>query len=1340
MNEPRGGQARWCADCGAVLAVGQVECHACGLDSTSPIARDTERANGELHRLRAQLSQLTEQQNTWLKYRKEVLAFARRGAVDLSAPLAAPPLDAPPLAAPPVVGEAEVCAVPDGAVEINPFAGPADVARAPHAPPTPQSIPAPGAGSRSSAPTAQMFQPPTPYSPVRPTREPVKVQADAMRPAKRLTAPVLLGVAGAALFILAGIVFVAASWSTTGPVVRMVILIAFAAVFAWLARMATRHDFTAVGGALGVVSAAFVGVGVYALTAGPSGVAPYTTAIAVFVAACAGLGLTRLKIKAVGEVASAAIIFAVQAGAVEGAWRSSDLTVAMSTYVIVATLGGGVVVAARTIWRSIGQRATATYGGMATVFLAALMAVLAPLSAHSVDGLALIALLLSIGVCAGIAAWRPAWGAGVLAGLVSIGAVTAASMWKLTGGQLAVVFAIAAVFVVVGLGRAPLPWRKPGLLGLLPGLTGLALAMFLPAIDGIPRAFAGVGLFGDWSISTVGGLSWFGAALVLVAALPLVSARWAPPALVNTVWVQGAAAVSFALGTVFVGLDTAHVAAQGAAAAGLGLALAAVLQWFAAPLWGARHVAMMRSLATVLTTVGGLHGAAAIVESVYSQAQFVWGSVALVVALVALAGAAIRQRYAAGGSSLVAVVGAGALTWHFSGSIGAVVVAAALAALLVAVVGTRLPTTYVSPVLMGCLPAYISTVIGIASGVFAAAAASLGEHSAGAFPGYSWAFILSGCVAISGPVLARLADRIGVESPARVTRVVTGIGVVALALSVLARAQQALADAGPAAVTAADACAPAIAVGVGAAAYALVALVPWWRPARIFVGIGVVVLISIHGLVELWRLTTGNTDLWWAISSVLFAAAALALAARWFPRVTLAPAIGLASLVAPAALAPHQGEISLAAAAVVAAVIAWVAGGSRGVIRAAALFGGIGVMLVAAGAGLNVAGAAFGALFRTWGGDDVGWRPWMLVVTVAVTIALLAWQPTRKVAGIAVAVALAAMAGLVPAPVGWVALAVIGVASTEASARWRSRLGLHPLVPLAVGISAVAWSVGAASTVAVALGMLSLASIWTAIRATQGGIRAVAMVLAPIAGAIAVFLALHSWNVDLGVAASVAAGTALTMPLIAAAAGLDSRRVVTIWLLVFTSVLGPFLTGDLGLAGLVVVLACAAWFALSTMGVPRARWLALGGLSVAAMLIAADVGIATLEVYTAVPALSMILVGLWWLKRAPHIRTYFALAPGLGAALVPSYIALVIHPGVLVRTLSLVGAALILAVVGVARRWFAPLLATAVTAVVVALSQATAGDPVLPLWFSVSIIGAVLFALAILAERIKAMR
>ena len=88
----------------------------------------------------------------------------------------------------------------------------------------------------------------------------------------------------------------------------------------------------------------------------------------------------------------------------------------------------------------------------------------------------------------------------------------------------------------------------------------------------------------------------------------------------------------------------------------------------------------------------------------------------------------------------------------------------------------------------------------------------------------------------------------------------------------------------------------------------------------------------------------------------------------------------------------------------------------------------------------------------------------------------------------------------------------------------------------------------------------------------------------------------------------------------------------------------------------------------------------------------------------------------------------------------PSYLALFAQPQTLARPLALVFAALVLAIVGVARRWFAPLLATALTAVVLAVGQIAAHDALVPKWVSFAFVGGVILALGLVAERISKMR
>lgn len=1279
------------------------------------MARDTERANGEVHRLQAQIDELTAQHARWIGYRNDVLAAAPRQQVGVQANHRGqfdPVFEAP--AAPPPV---EASARDAGA--LSPSLAPAPLDRSAtdfaHDEVDPFVTGAAANGWRPAA---------------------------SMRPAKTLSAAALLGVAGAALIILAGIVFVAASWSTYGPSARMAILIAFAATFAWLAVIATKRDFATVGGALGVVSAAFVGVSVYALTAGPGGPAPFTLAFASLISGLAGIGLARLNIAAVGAAASGAVVFAVEAGAIEAAVRSDTTVLALTMYAILASLGAGVVIATQSMWTTSNQRNIATYGGVGVAFVGAAVAVISPLTAQGHDPFPFSALLASGFACAGIAVWRPLWGAGVLSGLVTLGAVSAASMWSLTVAQLVFTGAVAILVVVVGLERAPTLWRMPGLAGATPGLAMMAIALIPVVTAVLPSALVGADLAGyGGGAQGFEGLGWFGLALLLVSSIPLLTTRWDPPELAEPTWLMTLGAAIFVAGTTSVAVDIASLAASSHAGVGVGLVVAASAQWFSAPLWRGPRVAGVRNAAIVVAAFGGLHGASTVALNKTGSAGTVWGTVAVGLSLAGLALLSARQPKVAGGWSAVAIAGTGAWTWHASGQYGVVLVAVAVAAVLIALVARALPAGYAAPVLAGSAPVYVVGAVGIAVGLIMATVTSFATHPTNMSLPFAWAPVLSACAALVGPVMGELAARGRVAARKRVTQVVSGLGFVALAITALAQVQQSVSTASGVAPLLVDSVSPAFATAVGGVVFAVAATVPWWRPTRWPIGIAVVALATAQGIVALARIAFELVDMWWAVGAVLGAAAALGIAARWVPRVTLAPAVLLSSLTASAALAPHYPEQALAAAAGGAAVVAWGARWTRGRVRTAVLVGGVGVGPAAAGAVCFAAAVAFGSLVGAYDGDGPGWRPWPTLIVAAAAIALLAWRPMRRRAGAVVAIALVVAAGFVPTPIGWIALAAVGLLATESAARWRGPLGLDPLVPLVIGASAIVWSGGDAVTVAITAGAMSVGSIWTAVRVTRDVIvRSIALVLSALTGSISVGIALGAAGVDPRVAATVAAGAALTMPLVAAAVGLDKQRSVTVGLLAAASVVGPVATLDLAFAGLVVVMACSAWFALSTMGVKWARWVALGGLSVATILLAASVGLTTLEAYTAVPAATMVLVGVWWMRREPTIRTYYALAPGLGVALVPSYVALLIRPEVAARPLALVGASLVLAIAGVALRWFAPLLATALTTVVVAGSQLTVAHSLAPAWVNVAIIGAVLFGLALLAERIKAMR
>src|SRR5690606_8220632 len=77
--------------------------------------------------------------------------------------------------------------------------------------------------------------------------------------AHALTAPVLLGIAGASLLIAAAIVFVALAWTTFSPALRGTIVIAVALAVSGLAVWVRKLGLEVTSGAIGVVAMGFAG-------------------------------------------------------------------------------------------------------------------------------------------------------------------------------------------------------------------------------------------------------------------------------------------------------------------------------------------------------------------------------------------------------------------------------------------------------------------------------------------------------------------------------------------------------------------------------------------------------------------------------------------------------------------------------------------------------------------------------------------------------------------------------------------------------------------------------------------------------------------------------------------------------------------------------------------------------------------------------------------------------------------------------------------------------------------------------------------------------------------------
>jgi multidrug transporter EmrE-like cation transporter len=681
----------------------------------------------------------------------------------------------------------------------------------------------------------------------------------------------------------------------------------------------------------------------------------------------------------------------------------------------------------------------------------------------------------------------------------------------------------------------------------------------------------------------------------------------------------------------------------------------------------------------------------------------------------------------------VTTVAASVITWSITHSVWDGALAATASVLVVIAIARIVPRRVGLPMALGAVPAaLVSALAGAVVSVAAVAnLAFMDEYRVDAFD--FWRGVAIAAVAVILAPWAAHLWRSG-DSAARnsVSAAIAGPALVAGAISALAWCVEAV---GSGAI---DYVAVA-AVGVGVAAY-LVTLARPWRSSRMVATVAGTAIVSAQTLVVLGHIAVGNVDRLPALWTVGGAVIALGVAAWRYPRAALGPAIAVGTLAVPAAVLPTGVGWALWSAVVTAAVTAWTVLLFKGERRSLARWGLLPVAITASAIVPVVLWLSGSSLVRLYGEQPTHVSPMWWIAESAAVLAVLSLSRARVRAAWVIMPALVVMAGLVPAPVGWIGLAATGTVAGEMAIRWRPRWGLHPSAAMIVGTAAVWWSATERWSAAVSLAALAVSSLWVAVRSHRalGATWSPALVVAPLAGAVAVWLACTELGMDARHAVVIAAGTALAMPVAAVAARMDTT--VAPFMVAIASVFGTLATLDLRYAAVVVLLACAAWYGLSVLGVVWARWVALGGLSVAAVLLLGSVGVETWEAYTALPAATLIWLGLWWMRKDPGKRSYEALAPGLGVALVPSYLALFAQPQTLARPLSLAFAALVLAIIGVARRWFAPLLATALTAIVLAIGQIVVQDALVPRWVSFAFVGGVILALGLVAERISKMR
>ena len=132
----------------------------------------------------------------------------------------------------------------------------------------------------------------------------------------------------------------------------------------------------------------------------------------------------------------------------------------------------------------------------------------------------------------------------------------------------------------------------------------------------------------------------------------------------------------------------------------------------------------------------------------------------------------------------------------------------------------------------------------------------------------------------------------------------------------------------------------------------------------------------------------------------------------------------------------------------------------------------------------------------------------------------------------------------------------------------------------------------------------------------------------------------------------------------------------------------------------------------------------------------ADAGVETLEAFT-LPVAALSLAGGLWLRQAAPLPSWLSVGPAAAIALLPSAFASVDDEGLLRPMLTLVAAAVVLAL-GVALRSQATVVIGAAAAAVVAVSQLAPYAIGAPRWLTLGLTGALLLALGARYEKRRA--
>ena len=1025
----------------------------------------------------------------------------------------------------------------------------------------------------------------------------------------------------------------------------------------------------------------------------------------------------------------------VSVGVTEASYSIAITTAPYQEWAVaVAFIAGGAIVGLSTLlWRSPAGRKVVGVAATILVTIAGLDGAYSLAVRETTIGVCVAVALVPLVALAGFGVRWPRLTLGSAALLVT---TLGATLGYLAGDRvfIAIAAGTAVAAVALWLGpRLPAEWRAPVFYGLLPAVAlavGIALLNALPVTASILSggAYETVWVPDLWTsaITAIGGVA-LGALRLWDAARRLVGVA----SIAGSIIVIAAAASATLTASSSWGIN-AHV---GLATIGVVTALAAGA---GVALWSTKTARLLNGIgATVLLTIAGIHGAIAF--SAPEASPWLGAAVlAIPVAVLALFGRWWPQ-ITLGPAAFLTSTAALSIALHANVPDDAVYAFVAASVLLVAIAVSLAPEEWRRPLLIGAGPAIVvSVAITVPLAIL-----SLTELINPGTVGITWqnatyftasvAFVVAAAAlsprwnigkgievttqtigGLAAPVVAGMGSLIVANTPHRSDVVVPASALLFLLVS---------------------AATVAVWSNTVARRAAAIAVVSWWT----------IIAADVSSTLSRASVGSGQGEWWARLVVVIVAIVALVVVGLRWPAYTLGSASFLASLAVLDVAWHVRPELlpTLFAGAVCASVLAWATFRLR---RATSTPVYLGLAPLGAVLGFITLYAALQALILLLSSGSriaaqVNADPFFggIVLVVFGGLCSLPWVRDRsRLVPFAAAVAVIT-APYLPGHLSWLALVVLVVAAFGAWSSPRLRDWVAGDVVLAVAVGATLLAARWDGALAVAALVGAVAAIVIASRADDGLVTR-SLVAAPVFGAFAAGFGVLAIGMPAGVALSAAMIAALAIPIGAAMNGLDPGLVTTPAMVATATAIIPTVHAAPTRSGVALLLAGVGWLALAALHWSLGRWIASAAFSLGTALVLIGAHVTVVEAYTAVPALAALSIGLWWLSDDSEVRTMNALGPGLSIALVPSLIALMADPVNLARTLLLTAATILLAFVGVGMRWFAPILATCVTAVIVSFTQVFASEQIVPRWVSFAIVGSLLIAIAATYEKLKTLR